>query len=125
MSKIETMFKWNDAEYDFDIHDADNAEKLEKAMAALQADEDASPKDGSPSKLLRYQCGMLRKVFDTCFVEGAGKAVCGEKDNFLACIEAYREFLTFISRQKEQMTEYTNTFSLYSNRTQRRAAKKQ
>lgn len=117
---IQTSFKYNGAEFPFDMRDADDAEKYETAIAKLAEDEKNLDKTGKGSDLIRGQCIMLKTFFDKCLEEGAGVAVCGEKNNISVCYDAYDKFLEYCSLQKDDILRAKNTFGKYSNRQQRR-----
>lgn len=121
---IETKFKYNGAEYDFDVRDADDAEKFEAAINAMKEAEKEAPKTGKTSEIIRAQCKMLKDFFDGCLGEGAGVAICTDKSNISAHYAAYEHFLNYIKAQKDDILSAKNTFAKYSNRQQRRAAAK-
>lgn len=121
---IETKFKYNGAEYEFDVRDADDAEKFEAAINAMKEAEKESPKTGKTSEIIRAQCKMLKDFFDGCLGEGAGVAICTDKSNISAHYAAYEHFLNYIKAQKDDILSAKNTFAKYSNRQQRRAAAK-
>lgn len=121
---IETKFKYNGAEYDFDVRDADDAEKFEAAINAMKEAEKEVPKTGKTSEIIRAQCKMLKDFFDGCLGEGAGVSICTDKSNISAHYAAYEHFLNYIKAQKDDILSAKNTFAKYSNRQQRRAAAK-
>lgn len=121
---IETKFKYNGAEYDFDVRDADDAEKFEAAIDAMKEAEKEVPKTGKTSEIIRAQCKMLKDFFDACLGAGAGIAICTDKSNISAHYAAYEQFLNYIKAQKDDILSAKNTFAKYSNRQQRRAAAK-
>ncbi len=118
--EIQTKFQWNGAEFEFDVRDADQSERLEKAVDDLNEAEKARPKDGKASEQIRYQCDMLKAFFDTCLGEGAGVAICTEKSRIDLCYDPYDAFLKMIRTQKTYISDKGNTFRQYSNRQQRR-----
>lgn len=118
--EVQTLFKWNDNEFEFDTRDADDAERLEKAVDAIQKAEKAMPKDGKTSDLIRLQCSMIKDFFDTCLGEGSGVLICTEKNRLDLHYEAYEAFLRMVRGQKNYITDKGNTFRQYSNREQRR-----
>lgn len=123
MSQTENIiFRHNDFEGEFDIFDADSAELLEKSMAQLREDEKDLPKTGSISDIVRSQCKWLRDFFDRIFGEGAGTKICGLRDNFNICRDAYVTFLDFVEIQKQAYVNSANAVrSKYSaNRVKRR-----
>lgn len=123
MSRNENIiFKHNDFEAEFDFADADSMEAFEKSMAQLREDEKELPKTGSASAILRSQCKWLRDFFDRIFGDGSGEKICGKKDNFSLCRDAYVDFLDFIEIQKQDyINEANEVRGKYSaNRAQRR-----
>ncbi len=119
---IPTVFAYNGNEFAFDVRDADDAEKFEKALSSLQIDEAAIPKTGKLSDLYRSHCDMMKKFFDNCLGDGAGAKVCTEKSNVSVCYSAYAAFLDYVRKQQEDIVRAKNVFSKYSNRKQRREA---
>ncbi|MBQ4447427.1 MAG: hypothetical protein II897_03950 [Clostridia bacterium] len=119
---IPTVFEYNGASYEFDIRDADYAEKFENALETLGNTEKSLSKDGKSSALIRSHCDMLKKFFDDCLGDGAGASLCTEKSNISLCYAAYDAFLIHVGNQKNDIIESKNVFSKYSNREQRRAA---
>lgn len=117
-----TIFRYNEKEYEFDIADADFSEKYEHAYEFMSETEKNIPKDGKLSDMYRSQCAMIKRFLDDCLEEGAGEALCGERNNITLCYNAYGAFLDFVSAQRESVLSIKNTFSKYSNRAQRRAA---
>lgn len=119
MSQI-SKFSYNGCEYEFDVRDADAAEKFETAAQTLQLADKSMPKDGKASSQIRYQCGIIKRFFDDCLGPGAGTAICGDRDNAGICTEAYAAFLNIVKAQKNELLRVKGTFSQYSNRQQRR-----
>lgn len=114
--KNETIFEYNGYTFEFDIADADDSEKYENAIEVMGEDEKNCPKDGKLSAIYRCQCAFLKRFFDNVLEEGAGKKLCGEKDNVSNCYNAYTAFLDFVSEQRERVLSVKNTISKYSNR---------
>jgi len=124
--EIKTVFSYNGHEFEFDVRDADMAERFEDAIEVMKEDEKNQPKTGKISVLIKYQVAFLKKFFDNCLGEGAGDKVCGEGNKLDVCYDAYDNFLTLIASQRDYLNvkNQTNPFSKYSNREQRRAASK-
>lgn len=122
--EVNTLFQYNGVEYEFDVRDADASEKFEDAVDKMQAEEIAMPKAGKTSELIRAHCKLIKDFFDRVLGDGAGDAVCSEKNNISLCYGAYEAFLEVVRSQKDDILRAKNTFSKYSNRQQRRAAKK-
>ena len=114
--EVNTKFKFNDAEYEFDMRDADDAEKYERVIELMQEDEKKIPMTGKLYEIYKAQCKMLKKFFDNCLEEGAGEKICTEKNNITVHYTAYQEFLEFVRLQKEDIIRMKNALSKYSNR---------
>lgn len=112
----ETLFKYNGVEYEFDVSDADDAEKIEKAYKLMTEEEKNIPKTGKSSDMIRRQCKLIKNFLDRTLGTGAGNNLCGEKSNIHKCYSAYEEFLGFVNRQKGEIIAHGNKFKSYSNR---------
>lgn len=122
--RVETVFRNNGREYEFDMRDAADAAKYEDAIERLKEMEKAIPKDGRASDLLIAHCEMIRAFFDTCFGEGAGVMICGDKFNVSNHYDAYERFVMMARDQNADVRRSLNTFGQHSNRQQRRSKKK-
>lgn len=89
-------FEYNGVRYAFDIRDADDMERYEKAMKEL-AEEQQNAGGETASARMRAACASYRKLFDDIFGKGAGIAVCGEKDNTGTCSDAFYALLNFVA----------------------------
>ena len=112
-------------EVDFDIYDADTAEVYEGAMQTVL--ESAVPKEGeSLADGIRRQCNTVFAFFDTLFGDGFHKELFGQRTNMMECLQAFKEFLELVSKQREQLTALTaeiqSTQTAAPNRAARRAA---
>lgn len=116
MSQKENIFEYNGYTFEYDIADADDSEKYEKAIEIMGEEEKALPKTGKLSEIYRAQCGMIKHFFDNVLEEGAGAKICGEKDNVTNCYTAYTTFLDFVAAQRDRVLSVKNTISRYTNR---------
>lgn len=112
----ETIFKYNGVEYEFDVSDAEDAEKIEKATKLLQKEAREIPKDGKMSTQIKGQCKMIRNYLDRSLTKDAGINLCGEKYNLQDHYSAYEAFIKFVTRQKNQLISHSNNFINHSNR---------
>ena len=93
-------------EVDFDIYDADTAEVYEGAVQTVL--ESAVPKEGeSLADGIRRQCNTVFAFFDTLFGDGFHKELFGQRTNMMECLQAFKEFLELVSKQREQLTALT------------------
>lgn len=122
--EVNTLFRHNGVEYEFDARDADASEKFEDAVKKMKEEEASLPKTGKSSELIRAHCKLIKNFFDRVLGDGAGDAVCSEKNNISLCYGAYEAFLEVVRSQKDDIVRARNTFGKYSNREQRRAAAK-
>ena len=103
-------------EVDFDIYDADTAEVYESAVQTVL--ENAVAKEGeSLADGIRRQCNTVFAFFDTLFGDGT---------NMMECLQAFKEFLELVSKQREQLTALTAEIQSEhtANRAARRAARR-
>lgn len=112
-------------EVDFDIYDADTAEVYEGAVQTVL--ESAVSKEGeSLADGIRRQCNTVFAFFDTLFGDGFHKELFGQRTNMMECLQAFKEFLELVSKQREQLTALTaeiqSTQTAAPNRAARRAA---
>lgn len=122
--KIETIFKYNGKEYEFDVSDAECTEKLEAAADKMREEESKIPKTGLASEIIKAQCNLIKNYFDNCLGEGKGNEICTEKNKLSVCYDAHESFLLFVKAQNSALMQKKNSFSSFSNRQQRRAATK-
>lgn len=118
--EVNTIFRHNNVEYAFDIRDAEYAEKFELAIEAMQEEEKALDKVGKLSAQTRGQCKLIKDFFNRCIGEGAGDAICTERDNSVVCFDAYAAFLKYIKAQRNDVFRAKDAFTQHSNRQQRR-----
>lgn len=118
--EINTVFQYNNAEYEFDIRDAEFSEKFENAIELMTEEEKVLPKVGKTSEIIKAQCKMIKDFFDRCLGDNAGISLCTERSNLSVCYDAYEKFLNFVRVQKNDITNVKNTFAKYSNRQQHR-----
>ena len=112
-------------EVDCDIYDADTAEVYEGAVQTVL--ESAVPKEGeSLADGIRRQCNTVFAFFDTLFGDGFHKELFGQRTNMMECLQAFKEFLELVSKQREQLTALTaeiqSAQTAAPNRAVRRAA---
>ena len=123
-NETKTIFEYNGASFEFDVRDADDEEKFEKALETFRQAEEKLPKVGKASEQMKAQCKAIKKFFDDCLGENAGVSLCTEKNHVVNHYQAYEAFIEFVRAQKDDILRYKNSFSKYSNRQQRRAAQK-
>lgn len=117
---VSTIFAYNGVEYAFDVSDADDAERMDKATKNMAESEKTLEKVGSTAEIIRGQCKLLKDFFVDIFGEGAGDAICTAKNNLNVCYDAYDSFLELVREQKSVLLSRGNSFKKYSNRQQRR-----
>ena len=126
IKKAPLTFSYNGSpEYHFDVRDADDAEKFEKATEDLQAAESLQAKDGKLSSLTRSTCKLIKDFFATCLGAEAVEAFFGGKDNLLQCNQAYVAFLNMVAQQRDEaMRLQMGLKASQGNRAQRRQGKR-
>lgn len=117
---METIWKYGNGEYKFDIAEADDLEKFQKAQEEL---EKAAPEleeyaAKNPARYIRTYCRLLRAFFDDVLEEGASlKIFEGQTDNLRVYKAAETSFLSFVQAQQLATTD---TVEKYKPKTRKR-----
>jgi hypothetical protein len=111
------MLKINGVELEFDLLDANTAEKYDECMKEMQGIKDKV--DGmSVGESIRYQCNAVFDVFNNLFGEGIDKKIFGDKVHLGKCLDAFECLVTEANKQAEDTSK---KYSKYSpNRAARR-----
>lgn len=104
------IWKINGAEIEFDMEDAETAERYTSALGILsEADELRKSDIDYPTFIHRY-CEVFRKFYDAVFGNGASEKIFdGIKDNIRKYDEVYDSMLSFIVSQKINSAKRINT----------------
>lgn len=125
------LLEINGAELEFDIFDAETAEKYEVALNNMSvAGEEASKigKEGKLSECIRAQCEGVFDFFDDIFGTGTAEIVFGEKTNLRICLDAAAKVINSVDEQQKELKDLQEQFGIteqnpaHLNRAQRRAA---
>lgn len=114
-----------DMELELDLLDADELEKVDAALQAVEGDAQQDPAL-SQADNMRKQVGAVRKAFDTIFGEGTGLRVMGEKNHLGVALTAFAQLTDAVHTQRAEFERSISSIKAkYSpNRAQRRAAAK-
>ena len=111
------MLKINGVELEFDLLDADTAEKYDECMKDMKGIKDKVA-NMSVGESIRYQCTAVFNVFNDIFGEGTDKKIFGDKVHLGKCLDAFEILVTEANRQAEDTSK---KYSKYSpNRAARR-----
>lgn len=119
------MLEINGVELEFDMFDAETAEAYEEGYKKMQSTISELQKADKMSLVFRDGCVAVKAVFDTIFGEGSGVEVCGEKNNFKVCVEAFQSLTDEVIRQRKELDEMSKaSLAKYQgNRAARRVKK--
>lgn len=86
----------NGVEFEVDLLDADEAERIEKIIDETgdefrQRDKDFEKMRDSES--IRAQCGIIFQMFDRILGTGAHEKIFGSKTNLETCLDTFAQFL--------------------------------
>ena len=114
-------------ELDFDIFDADSAERFENAVEQVSkegqnVERQSAEGEIKVSESIRRQCKAVFGFFNSIFGEGTDKKIFGERVNLMQCISAFEETLAQIDAQKAVLNDKLKSATT-PNRAQRRAKK--
>lgn len=126
MSRINTIWEYNDLQHEIDMQDVDFAKKYKQVFDKMGTDAAAIPKTGESAEIVEAYVDMYEGMFNGLFGEGAASKLTGGKRSATRLEEAYDSMLTFISEQNASVqSKRTDMISRYSpNRAQRRAEAK-
>lgn len=103
---------------DFDIYDADTAERYEAAVEAVSA-ASAVVEGETLSTSIRRQCSVVFDFFDGLFGDGFHKELFGARTNLMECLDVFAEFMAAVDAQRQALTARVNKYT--PNRAARRA----
>ena len=110
------VYTWeiNGVSLEFDIEDADNAEKYQKAFEKFgETEKIITSSEINSADFIREYCKMFRNLYDDIFGKGTSdKIFSGIKDNSRKYDEIYAEFLNFIRNQSEKAAERKNNLAV-------------
>ena len=111
------MLNINGVELEFDLLDADTAEKYDECIKEMQGIKEKTT-GMSIGESIRFQCNTIFNLFNTLFGEGTDKRVFGNKTHLGQCLEAFEALVIEGNKQGEEMSK---KYSKYSpNRATRR-----
>ncbi|MDO5432967.1 DUF6673 family protein [Eubacterium sp.] len=104
------MLKINGVKLEMDLMDADTAEAVETAIKHFQEKIKKLNKEKTLAEAIRQQCQLVFEFFDEAFGEGAAVEVFGEKTNFDACQNAFKEVVSAIKEKGKVMQANQEAF---------------
>lgn len=110
-----------DEEIEFDFLDAEDVERLEKAIDNTKKELEKIDDRKSLSQLIRETCEIINKCFDDLFGNGISNKLFKGKYNMKLCLQAFRELVEEKERQEKEFDNEIDSFSKYlPNRKTRR-----
>ena len=89
-------------EFKINVSDALQIEKYENALEELRTVEQPT---GKASEVLKAQCEIIRRFFDTCFGVGAGIEKFGDSYDYMVHYKALNELVTNANNDLNQLTQ--------------------
>lgn len=103
---MEHTWNYGGQAYPFDISESDSMARMSAGLSELREAIGAlGGNGGSASEVLRDQCLIIRRFFDTVLGDGIGEAVCGAAYSADAHTTAYMEFILFVNEQVSAFRE--------------------
>lgn len=103
------IWEYNGEQYEFDLMDAETADRYDRALKALEEKEKHIRKSGKLSETIRSTCDMVYDFFDDIFGKGTSGKMIGKDYNLRTCSEAYfNSFIPFANKQVEEINAYYN-----------------
>ncbi len=98
-------------EVDFDLFDADQAEKFEiEAKKVLKASQTTKIENMSLSQALREECKMIEDFFDNVFGAGTSEKIFKGKKNLTEHIKAFEDIVNEKTRKQEELENALNKY---------------
>lgn len=98
------MLEINGVKLEFDMLDADTAERYEQALAAMEKAVEmlGAEENMGLAENIRSQCWAIFDFFNVVFGEGTDKALFGDKANLGLCMDAYDQVIDAANAQRMQ-----------------------
>lgn len=99
------MFEYNGVSMEFDLFDLDTFTKKEEAVskASEKLEEIEELRKTDPVSAMKFQCDMVRWIFDHIFGDGSGKKICGEVYNLRNHMAAFYALVDEMGRQDKEL----------------------
>lgn len=102
---MQTVWNINGMEFQFDLSEADTAERYESGIQRIGNMDLPNPKD-SLTAYIRAYCRQFREFYNFMLGDGAGDQIFATvKDSISAYNAVYKEFLAFIQQQSESLSD--------------------
>lgn len=95
---------------DFDFEDANNIEKIEKAIPKTKEKLDKISEKGKYSEQVKDICQVVFDFFNEVFGEGTDKKIFGDKQSARLCFKAFDELFEEKNKQEVEFQEEMNKF---------------
>ena len=95
----------NGVTLEFDYYDADQLERVENGILAVQEGCGNLPEGLKLSESMRRQCGLVFAFFDGVFGEGTAGRVFGPSTNLMVCLDAFEAVVEEIKRQQKKLID--------------------
>ena len=103
-----TVWEYNGQTFNFDLFDAETAQRYEKVVAQMERDKNNIKRTGKASDLIRANFKLFTRAFDSLLGEGSGEKIIGTKQNLRIAMEAWTSFIGFCYEQKEDLNKIKN-----------------
>lgn len=97
------MLKFRGLELDFDIYDADTADRYETAVRRMRDNLKAVGESKSIAASIRAQCEIIFAMLDEVFGEGFHRELFGSQVNARECLLALKELTQAVAAQRREI----------------------
>lgn len=111
----------NGMELEFDVFEAENAEKFQKETQEIIVAAEKAKGEKDIGTAIREQCKAVFAFIDALFGKDVHKKIFGDSVNLRTCLEAYNTIISAITEEKDG---FLNSVAIPKNRAQRRTASK-
>lgn len=130
------MWEYNGEQFEFDLMDAETADRYDRALEKMEENEKRIKQSGKLSETIRSTCDMVYEFFDDIFGKEISSRIIEKNYNMRDCSEVFfRSFIPFANKQVEEINAYYGRMKpaassrqrpvpAQQNREQRRYSKK-
>ena len=101
----------NGAEFEFDIYEAETADKFERGLTDIQKKCAEAERTQNAADSIVAQCNIVFAFIDSLFGEGASNKIFGKSVSFAKCMDVLDEIIDSADKQTKAMAERKNKYA--------------
>lgn len=106
-----SLWRFGNAEFEVDFTDAAFMEKIENANHDMVEDLKHVQKVGKQSEIIRSECNVFFRFFDSVFGDGSHKKLFGDKISVNLCVQAAESLYDFRAQEEDRYRQIFNKYN--------------